>query len=328
MKRPPLSFLLRLTAIVCFLPGAVLAQDDGSSIEGGVLLLFPIGAEAISMGRAMTALASAESVFWNPAGLGEAAESRMLAYRGDNIVGESTALSGLFSRAGIGAIGVSYNLLDAGEQESTDDQGNVVGTISNRNHLAVVSVATRFLDRLNVGVNFKVLQFRQSCRGLCLGAGVTATTYAVDGGVQLTQVAGLPLRLGAMLAHVGPRLQFHNEEQADPLPTRVRFAAAYEVAGPDVPGTELTLAVTGEVEDRWRDPGSPAVYLGGEFSATVEQALLQLRAGYVWNGPQVDGAAVGVGIRYNRFDLGIAKSLAANIAQDVEPVHVSFGLTL
>src|SRR5262245_14879838 len=80
-------------------------------------------------------------------------------------------------------------------------------------------------------------------------------------------------------------LQFHNEEQADPLPTRMRFAVAYDVEGPEVPGTELTLTLTGELEDRWRDPGSPAVYLGSEFSAAVEQALLQLRAGYVWNGP-------------------------------------------
>ena len=329
MRRTSLRSLTRLAFLLSLvLPRSVAAQDDGSSIEGGVLLLFPIGAQSIAMGRAMTALSGAESAFWNPAGLSEATESSVLVYRGDNVAGESTALSGLFTRAGIGTIGISYNLLDIGEQEGTDEQGNVVGTLSNRNHLAVVSVATRFLDRLNVGFNFKVLQFRQSCRGLCLDAGVTATTYAVDAGVQLTRLAGLPLRLGAMAAHAGPRLQFHNEEQADPLPTRMRFAVAYDVEGPEVPGTDLTLTVTGELEDRWRNPGSPAVYLGSEFSAAVEQALLQLRAGYVWNGPQVDGAAVGVAIRYNRFDLGVAKSLASNIAQDVEPVHVSFRLTL
>jgi hypothetical protein len=217
--------------------------------------------------------------------------------------------------------------VELGEQEGTDGEGNVVGTLSNRNHLAIVSVATSFLGRVNFGFNFKVLQFRQSCRGLCLDAGVTATNYAVDAGVQLAGLAGLPLRLGVMAAHVGPRYQFHNEEQADPLPTRVRFAAAYDVDGPEVPGTDLRLTLAGEVEDRWRNPGSPAVYLGSQFTAAVEQALLQLRAGYVWNGDHVDGAAVGVAIHYDRFDLGIAKSLAANITQDVEPVHVSFGLT-
>jgi hypothetical protein len=305
------------------------AQDDGAATEGGILLLLPVGARAIAMGRAVSALPGAESVFWNPAGLAELTDGRAILYHGNNDAGESTAASGLFSRGGIGAIGVTYNLLDVGDQDLTDEQNNVLGTISVRNHLAVVSVATRFLDRLNVGFNFKVVQFRLSCRGLCLDAGVTATTYAVDAGVQLTRVAGLPLRLGAMAAHAGPRLQYRNEEQADPLPTRVRIAAAYTVEGPEVPAAELTLDLTAEVEERWRDPGSPALYLGTEFSAAVEPTVLQLRAGYViGNGEQVDGAAVGVGIRFNRFDLGIAKSLATNLAQDTEPVHVTFGLIL
>jgi hypothetical protein len=323
-----------LPALVCLflsglVPCRVAAQSEGDATEGAPFLLLPVGAQAISMGRAMTALPGPESVFWNPAGLGELADSRISLYRTDNVAGETTAVSGLFSRAEIGTIGFTYDLVDVGEQEATDDQGNVVGTLSFRNHLGVVTVATRFLDRLNLGVNFKVMQFRKSCRGLCLDAGVAATTYAVDGGIQLAGVAGLPLRLGAMIAHAGPRFQIINEEQADPLPTRVRIAAAYEVAGPVVPGAEVTLGVTAELEDRWRDVGSPAVYLGGEFSAAITPAVLQLRAGYViGNDEQVDGAAVGVGIRYNRFDLAIAKSLASNIAQDIEPVHVSFGLIL
>ena len=55
--------------------------------------------------------------------------------------------------------------------------------------------------------------------------------------------------------------------------------------------------------------------------------MLLVRAGYVrGNGEQLDGAAVGVGLRYDRFDLGVAKSLATNIADETEPVHVTFGL--
>ena len=105
----------------------------------------------------------------------------------------------------------------------------------------------------------QIIQFRQSCRGQCLDPGVTATTYAVDAGVQITRLAGLPLRVGAMIAHAGPRFQVRNEEQADPLPTRVRISATYEVLGQlvEIPGVELHL--TGEVEDRWRSPGSPAL---------------------------------------------------------------------
>jgi hypothetical protein len=41
---------------------------------------------------------------------------------------------------------------------------------------------------------------------------------------------------------------------------------------------------------------------------------------------QADGFAVGVGLRFERFDLGLAKSLAGSIAAEREPVHVSFSI--
>ncbi|MDE2773080.1 MAG: hypothetical protein OXI46_05170 [Gemmatimonadota bacterium] len=320
--------LPRWLPLVCaVLVAASPLRAQSAPPEGGIFLLLPVGAKAVALGRAMTAQPGAESVFWNPAGLSELSEGRLLLYRGDYVAGSGTAASGLMSRAGIGAVGLTYQLLDVGEQDLTDEQGNVLGTITVRNHLGVASVATRVFDRLNIGFNFKVVQFRQSCRGQCLDAGVTATTYAVDAGIQFTRLAGLPLRVGAMVAHAGPRFQIRNEEQADPLPTRMRVSAAYEVLGQFVEVTELELHVTGEVEDRWHDPGSPALYLGTEFGAVVEQALLVARAGYVkGNGEQLDGAAVGVGLRYDRFDVGVAKSLAATITGETEPVHVTFGL--
>lgn len=317
----------RLALLLALALAAPLAAQEGSSSEGAPILLLPVGARAVAMGRAMTALSGAESVFWNPAGLAELAGTRLALYRDDSVAGEMTGVSALFGRSEIGTIAATYDLTDIGEQDVTDGQNNVLGTLSNRNHLGIVSVAARFWNRANIGFNLKVMQFRQSCRGQCLDAGVTATTYAVDAGVQVTRLAGWPLRLGAMVAHAGPRLQFKNEEQADPLPTRVRVATAYELRGPSVPGADLRLTLTGELEDRWRNPGEPAVYLGAEFSGAVQPAVLLLRAGYViGNGEQVDGAAVGVGIGYDRFDLGIAKSLSSNIADETEPVHVAFAL--
>ena len=330
MRLPP-TFPRLALALFLSLPAALplgALQSDGGAPEGGIFLLLPVGAKAVALGRAVTALPGPESVFWNPAGLGDLPGSRVLLYRGDNVAGEGTSASGLVTQAGLGTIGVTYHLLDAGEQDLTDEQGNVLGTISVRNHLGVFSAATRFWNRLNVGFNFKFVQFRQSCRGQCLDAGVTATTYAVDAGLQLTELAGLPLRLGVMVAQAGPRFQILNEEQADPLPTRVRASAAYEVTGTFGEGDQLSLTLIAEVEDQWRDLGSPARYFGSEFAAGVEEALLIVRAGYVrGRDEQINGAAIGVGIGYDRFDLSIAKSLASNIITGVsEPVHVTFGL--
>ena len=120
----------------------------------------------------------------------------------------------------------------------------------------------------------------------------------MDAGLQIDDVLGLPLRLGAMVANAGPRFQVRNEEQADPLPTRVRAGAAYEVSGQLMANEELSLLLTAEVEERWRNReiDAPALYLGSEFGASVEDAVLLVRAGYViGNGEQVDGAAVEIG---------------------------------
>lgn len=326
-RRSAALFLVLLVLGLASPPGAEAQEgDDDAALEGALFLLLPVGAKAVALGRAVTALPGAESAWWNPAGLAEVERGRFLLFRGEDLAGEATAVSLVLTRPGVGALGFAYQLMDAGTQDLRDGEGNVLGTVSFRNHLGVVSLATRFWERLSVGLNLKLIQSRLSCRGQCLDAGVTATTFAVDLGTQASGMLGLPLRVGATLAHAGPDFQFLNEEQADPLPTRLRLAAAYEVLNHFVETDELALWVTTELENRWREPGSPATYVGAEFTAGLEQVLF-LRAGYVLNAlSQVDGAAVGLGLRYESFDLAIAKSLAAStLAGESEPVHISFG---
>lgn len=317
----------------------VAAQGGNLSNEAALFLLLPVGPKAVSMGRAVTALPGAESVWWNPAGLGELRESHVLFYRTQNVGGETTAASVILARSGVGSVGVSYELFDLGSQESTDDQGNPTGTISFRNHQAMVSVASRLWNRLSVGLNLKLVREGTSCRGPCtnFGSGVNATTFAMDAGAQITELGGLPLRLGAVLAHAGPDVQFENAEQADPLPTRLRFGAAYEILDRWLDSEELRLWLSTEIEvdpfdeeidgDDGEVPGrDPAAFLGVELAAGTME-YLSLRAGWVFNSPtQVDGGSVGLGLRYDSFDLSIAKSLVqAPLAGDDEPIHVSFG---
>jgi len=322
-----------LAALVCSCTlgwgGGLFAQEQSSSSEGALFLLLPVGAQSVAMGRAMTAMTGPESSFWNPAGLASVARSSVVVFRGDHAVGTATALSALGARAGVGTAGLSYMLLDVGDQDLTDVEGNVLGTVSVRNHLGVASVAARVFDRLDAGLSLKVVRFQLSCRGICPDAGTTATTYAFDAGIQTTPVSGLPLRFGAMVAHVGPRLQVLNAEQADPLPSRVRVAVAYDVMGSLVASDQVQGWLTLEVQDRLRDSGSRSYYIGSEIQAGASDALF-LRAGYVVGDlDQEDGARVGLGLRYERFDLAIAKSLAVStLTGETEPVHVTFSIGL
>lgn len=325
----PVPLLIAWTLVLSLaLPAFAQEDDDGPLQEGAKFLLLPTDPRAVGLGRAMTALQGPESVWWNPAGLANLDEHRFLVFRGENFGGDATAASLTLARPGLGAAGFSYQLLDFGSIPQTDDQGNVTGSISLREHLGVLSLGTELWRHLAVGLNVKIVQDRFSCRGQCESGGVTGTTFAVDVGVQAQEIGGHPVRAGALLAHAGPDLQVVNEAQADPLPTRIRFAVAYDALEAFAPEEDLSLWVALEIDDRWRDPGDdPGVYLGTEFEAGADRQVLRLRAGYVFNAEaQVDGAAVGLGLRYESFDLALAKSLASSIvAGESEPVHVSFG---
>lgn len=312
-------------------PAALEAQapgnDESTGSEGALFLLLPVGARAVSLGRVATAVEGPEAAFWNPAGLAGVGESQVVLFRGDHVAGTATALSGVLARSGAGTLGASYFLLDAGELDQRDENGNYTGTITIRNHLGVVSAATRLSQAVNAGVSLKLVQFRLTCRGICPDAGTAATTWAVDAGIQARPVPRL--QVGAMVAHVGPDLQVRNAEQADPLPSRMRVAVAYDVLAAVVEEESISGWVGVELEDRIRDPGSPSVYIGTEFQAGTTDAIA-LRAGYVVSElDQEDGTRVGIGLRFQRFELSIAKSLAvSSLTGETEPVHVTFSIGL
>lgn len=314
-----------LLALLAVAPGAAAQDGSGDRAEGALFLLLPVGAQGVSLGRAMTWVEGAEGAFWNPAGLAGVDRSQGVLFRGDHVAGTATAVTGLWSVQGLGTLGASYFLLDAGDIDQTDEFGNFTGTITIRNHLGIVSGATRLGPSLSAGVSLKMIRFQLSCRGICADEGTTATTYAIDAGLQALLVDRL--RIGAMVAHLGPSLQVLNAEQADPLPTRVRVAAAYNVVAAITDTDDLRGWLAFEVEDRLRELGSLSYYLGTELTAGQVDAL-SLRAGYVWSElTQEDGGRVGLGLRYERFDLSIAKSLAVStLTGETEPVHVTFSI--
>lgn len=324
--------MVPLLVLLLVLQGTVETAAQGGESgapanEGALFLLLPVGAQGVATGRAMTATPTQEAAFWNPAGLARIDRSRFLMYRGETLAGEATAVSLLLNPTSLGAFGLSYQLLDVGTQDLTDSEGMTLGSISVRSHLGILSFAAPIRTRLNAGVNFKLVQFRVSCRGQCVDPGIVASTYAVDLGLQAMPVQRIPLRVGAMVAHLGPKLQVVNAEQADPLPTRLRLSAAYDVLRHFFPDEDFELWTTMELEDRWREPGSPSAYFGTEFSSGTRDVVF-VRAGYVLGRiDQPDGAAVGIGLRYERLEIAVAKSLARpGLSGEGEPVHVTLGV--
>lgn len=326
MRLKAADVLILLLTLAVVAPGVVAQDQTNDRAEGALFLLLPVGAQGVALGRAMTWVEGAEGAFWNPAGLAGVERSQAVLFRGDHVVGTGTAVSVLWANPNVGTLGASYFLLDAGDIDQTDEFGNYTGSITIRNHLGIVSGAAKLMENLSGGVSFKVIRFQLACRGICADEGTTATTYAIDAGVQA--VPAERLRIGAMVANLGPSLQVLNAEQADPLPARVRVAAAYDLSGYFTDDENMGGWIAVEVQDRLRDPGSLSLYVGTEFSVGREDALY-LRAGYVLGDlDQSDGARVGLGLNYERFELSIAKSLeVSTLTGETEPVHVTFSIT-
>lgn len=295
-----------------------------SSDEGAPFLMLPVGAGASAMGRAASAMPGEESSFWNPSGLAWLPRSRLLFIRGDVAAGRSTAVSALFARPGLGTLGVSYVLWDEGDQEYTDAFRNLLGRVSFRDHLVVISAAAPLASGLAVGTSFKVVRSGHSCRGSCGDVGASSTGYAVDLGLQWLPLADVPLRLGAMVAHLGPRFQLENASQSDPLPTRVRASVAYDVLHA-LRRSDLKGWLAVEVEDRPGYRGGTQLYVGSELAAGNEQAFF-VRMGYAGDGALPRGARVGVGLRLDRYHLSVAKSLSASSLDVSEPLFVSMSV--
>ena len=325
----PAAGVLLLALLAGPAPGNAWGQespDSGAAQEGAEFLLLPVGAHGVGLGRAMTALHSEEAAFWNPAGLAEQTERRAMVYSGDQLAGPVMAVNVLMPWARLGTFGLSYYLLDIGEQKLTDPSNNPTGSITIRNHLGIASFGTSLPGGIHAGINLKLVQFRIGCRGQCEKLATTGSAYAVDVGVQAEPFGGLPLRFGWMLAHAGTEFRLVNQEQSDPLPTRIRLAVAYDLLHRFVDDGMMDLWLAVETEERPRDPGSPSVHVGLNFSAA---GVVHVRAGYVKGElDQTNGAAVGLGFRFDRFDLNLAKHLTRSlVTQRSRPVHVSLGVS-
>ncbi|MBI4544042.1 MAG: hypothetical protein HY703_02465 [Gemmatimonadetes bacterium] len=279
----------------------------------------------MALGRALTALSSADAVFANPAGLADLDSGQFVVHHGTTILlADANAFSLLFTPRLIGTLGVSYQLIDWGVDPALDDQGFPTGEISTREHLLVASFATGIGTGFSGGLNYKLYQFRIDCRGSCSGRDGVGTTHGIDFGLQYRPGWVKGLQLGASVTNLGFALQVVNALQADPLPARLHLGAAYEVLRHIRPDSTLALWAVLEVEDRLREPGSPVGSLAFELMAGQ---VVALRVGYRGGEGLETGPAVGLGLKHKRFDLAVAKSFAASpLDPDREPFQVTFGI--
>ena len=314
--------LLSSVALSALLAAGASAQGASGS-EGALFLLLPTGAQAVGMGQAMVAARpGSEGIWWNPAAIAREDKRELAIHHSKTVAGPGDALTFVMPTRSHGTGGLSVNILNIGDQQVTDDQGQVIGQIYPRDVVFAASYATAFTRRLAAGLNYKLIQLRVDCSGQCSSVGAEVqSSRAVDLGAQYDVQAWAPLTFGAVIRNLGGKLNSRETNQSDPLPTQVELGLMYRLKFIDHYVKDMELRMSGSFVDT-RSFGGKAVRLGTDV---MYQGKVHLRAGYVGHDRRGDAsAALGFGMQSGGFVFDIARTFGGLPADNGQsPVYVS-----
>lgn len=213
------------------------AQIGGAGV---VFLLIEPDSRAAGMGNAGVALAdNAYAIFWNPAGLAyqqgiEASltHSNWLPEFNANLYYEY--LVGKYHVPGWGTFGAHVTFLNLGEHEYRDAQNNLLGEFRSYDLAAGASYGFKLNNRFALGTSMRLI-YSNLAPGVKVGAQETKAGVSVGvdlGGLYRTESFDLggietTFSTGFNLANMGPKIQYSDRAQADPIPTNLRFGYAF-----------------------------------------------------------------------------------------------------
>ncbi len=202
------KFGISFTLIYCMARFAQASQSGAFSfLESG------FGARALGLGNALTSVADDPyAAYWNPAGL-----TRM-DHKGNQIAFNSAILGqdrlanfGSYAHRfdGAGALGISlahYGVLGI---DLYDGQGKSIGSSSDQEFAALISLARDANFALRYGVNIKALHQNL--------IGQQAYGYGLDLGISLAPYEGSYMLMGAVLQNIASGVYWQDglQEQAD-----------------------------------------------------------------------------------------------------------------
>jgi hypothetical protein len=307
---------LTLLALVLLVAPSPLAAQRTPDTEGALFLLSPVGARAVGMGQAVVADQSgSEAVWWNPSGLARSERSEAAIHHSETFIARGDAVSIIVPSSLLGVFGASVNILNFGEQEVTDE-GGATGKLTPRNFVYAATYATTLGSRVGAGITYKLVQLRLDCIGGCAGVPTaSALTSALDIGTQVSIGGQVPFTIGATVRNMGLRFQVNDNEQADPLPTRLQIGVLVPVGAVKRKTKEMALRLTTDVLTELDLSGASA-RIGGD---AVFQERVHLRAGYVFRAAESAGPSVGLGVVAGNLVLDIARAFEGFSADAGKP---------
>lgn len=325
----------------------------GVSESAALFLKISPGGRYGGMGEAGVALTDdACATWWNPAGLANQTQKQLTLMHANWL--PQFHLPDLYYDfiayvhpiQDMGTIGAHLIFLNLGTSTRTNEQGQEEGTFSTYEGALGLSYGTMMTKNTALGMSARFIYSHLADRGAGAekGSGI-ATGIGVDIGV-LHKPRWLPgLQLGANLSNLGPKIAYIDAAQADPIPTNLKFGAAYHVID-----TEFNkLTIVGDIDKelvRKYDDGTSDPFYVALVSSWLDEPLLQemiyhvgleywytnlvgLRVGY-WNDQQgkVKPLTFGASLQYAvyRFDFSYVSAGEGHPLTDTMRFSFTLGL--
>jgi hypothetical protein len=236
--------IYRLIAITLVLFGILPSLSYSQGESAVPFLLIAPNSRASGMGESGAGMADdASAIFWNPAGLAfQTGQEVSITHANwlpqfamSDLFYEYLGYKGHFDALG-GTIGANIIYLNLGEFQKTLSSGpEVVVTFKAYEFAITAGYATKVLENLGVGVNFRFIRSALAPFGTEdeQGKGV-ANTVSFDISAMYKQplldeefLSGM--NIGLNLAQLGPKVAYIDEAQADPLPTNLKLGLGINV---------------------------------------------------------------------------------------------------
>ncbi|MCK4559206.1 MAG: type IX secretion system outer membrane channel protein PorV [Calditrichia bacterium] len=326
---------------VCSILMIIAANNLYAQGESAVpFLLIAPDARPGGMGETGVAMAeNATAIWWNPAGLAFQYEDSETDKKGEASLMHVKwlpqfnfsdlwydYLAARYYIDGIGMLGASITFLNLGTNHATDENGNDLGTFDSKEYALTVSYATKIKENLGIGVNLKFIKSDLTDKNLQVGSenrDGRSSSFAIDLGVKWIpayEFLGNRLSLGANLANFGPKMTYIDENQADPLPTNLRFGIAYKLLDDEFNQINLVYDANKLLVNRDGN-SSDNVFKAVFYSAWTQDIrkithsvgmeywygnLIALRAGYFYEDNKYGGRqfmTFGAGLKYYVFGI-------------------------
>jgi hypothetical protein len=203
---------LKLGVIFLFILGcatsAISDIHDQAGTSGLLFLRYGVGARALGMGEAFTAVSDdASALYWNPAGLGFSDGVHLLLMHNEFIQDiRQEYLGGSFS-LGRQRFGLSINIATVADIERRETAGPPLGTFDAHDFAISLTWGMKATKDLSLGLSGKIIYEKIDVEDL--------TTYAADLGI--LYVLPMDVRVGAVVQNLGGKAKLVAEEFNLPL---------------------------------------------------------------------------------------------------------------